>query len=73
MKSNQYKRKTVAKKVSKASGGSARTGRYVSSDNGDGKASGKTTATYKPGSLLARSGGMVPTVELGKRAAQNLS
>ncbi|MBN8662899.1 MAG: hypothetical protein J0M35_21210 [Candidatus Obscuribacter phosphatis] len=73
MKSNPYKRKTVAKKASKESGGLARTGQYVSSDNGSGKASGKTTVTYKPGSLLARSGGMVPTVELAKRAAQNIS
>lgn len=71
MKPGYTKKKTAAKKASKASSGSAVTGRYVT-------ASSKTTSrstqtTYKPGSLLARSGGMVPTVELSKRAAQNIS
>lgn len=73
MKSNPYKRKRLAKKASKESGDLTRMGQYVSSDNGSAKASGKKTVTYKPGSLLARSGGMVPTVELAKRAAQNIS
>jgi len=71
MKSNQYKKKTVAKKASKASNGSATTGQYVSFGNS--KASAVKSVSYKPGSLLARSGGMVPTVELSKRAAQNIS
>lgn len=57
-------KKTVSKKATGAKkpvGASAQT-----------KAS-KATCSYKPGSLLGRRGGMVPTVELGKRAASQIS
>jgi hypothetical protein len=57
--------KTVAKKAaSKAVKPAMNAGRAKASANGN---------SYKPGSLLDRCGGMVPTVELSKRAASKIS
>lgn len=68
---HQNKKKAQFPKATKADTATRQTGRYVVCAGDQGSSSKKVT--YQSGSLLEPSAGVVPTVELSKRAAKKIS
>ncbi len=67
----QNKKKAQFQKATKAASATCQAGRYVVYAGQQSLSSEKVT--YQPGSLLEPSAGVVPTVELSKRAAKKIS
>lgn len=74
MKKVKYEGKSSTAKPVKPSSGSKVAGQFsVGSGSKKLDSSASETASYKPGSLLARSGGKLSTVKLTKNAAKKIS